>query len=320
MEYALGIDIGGTKTAFGIVNDLGEVVIEEVVTTKDFATAADLVNTIYDRVVAFGYASSILGIGVGAPNGNHYRGTIEFAPNLHWKGIIHLADLFEAKFNKPCILTNDANAAAYGEMIFGCAKGIKHFVSVTLGTGVGSGIIANGELLYGEHGIAGEYGHIRVVPNGRLCGCGRKGCLETYASSTGVVRSIVELKSDNKMISGLKWIENPSATDVFNLAKEGDLFAMEIVDYTAEILGSALADFAAFSDPKAYVLFGGIAQSGQAFADLVKKYMEQNILNIYKDAIEVKISSLHDKNAAVLGTASIVFGKYVYRKQIFILE
>jgi glucokinase len=308
-KLALGIDIGGTTTAFGVVNQQGEVLFEEVLTTRDYTEARDLVSAIYEKIESNAYLSRLIGIGVGAPNGNHYRGTIEFAPNLHWKGIIPLATLFTEKFNIPCTLTNDANAAAYGEMIFGNAKDLKHFVTITLGTGVGSGVIVNGELVYGEHGIAGEYGHIRVIPNGRVCGCGRKGCLETYASSTGVVRSIVELKSDNRMISALKWIETPTALDVFKLAEEGDLFALEIVEYTAEILGSALADFAAFSDPKAFILFGGIAQSGEKFAKRVKYFMEENILNIYKDNIEIRTSSLHDKNAAVLGTASIVFGK-----------
>jgi glucokinase len=308
-KLALGIDIGGTTTAFGVVNQHGDVLFEEVLTTRDYTEATDLVSAIYQKIESTDFLSNLIGIGVGAPNGNHYKGTIEFAPNLHWKGIIPLAALFKEKFNIPCTLTNDANAAAYGEMIFGNAKDLKHFVTITLGTGVGSGVIVNGKLVYGEHGIAGEYGHIRVIPNGRVCGCGRKGCLETYASSTGVVRSIVELHSDNRMISALKWIETPTALDVFKLAEEGDLFALEIVEFTAEILGSALADFAAFSDPKAFVLFGGIAQSGEKFAKRVKYFMEENILNIYKDNIEIRTSSLHDKNAAVLGTASIVFGK-----------
>ena len=192
-------------------------------------------------------------------------------------------------------------------MIFGNARDLKDFVTITLGTGVGSGVVVNGELVYGHDGFAGEYGHIRVIPNGRLCGCTRNGCLETYCSSTGVVRSIKELDSENKMLSALITLENPTAKDVFELADKGDLFAQEIVDYTAQILGSALADYACYSSPKAYVLFGGIAQHKGDFAHKVKLALEENILIIYKDKIDIRISSLHDKNAAVLGTAAHLF-------------
>lgn len=307
VKYALGIDIGGTNTAFGLVEENGNIAFETSVPTKDFTEPIDLVNAIFEITYDFLSENELVGIGIGAPNGNYFTGTIEFAPNLHWKGSIPLAKLFESKFNKPTLLTNDANAAAYGEMVFGAAKDLHHFVSITLGTGVGSGIITDKKLVYGAHGIAGEYGHIRFIPNGRTCGCGRKGCLETYTSSTGVVRSIVELNSDHKKISPLSWKENPTAIDVFNLATSGDLFAAEIVEYTAQILGSALADCIAFSDPQAYILFGGIAQSGQAFANRVKFHLEENCLNIYKNKVEIRISALHDKNAAVLGTAATVF-------------
>jgi glucokinase len=215
--------------------------------------------------------------------------------------------MFEHTFGKPALLTNDANAAAMGEMLFGNAKDVKDFVTITLGTGVGSGVIVNGNLVYGHDGFAGEYGHIRIIPEGRLCGCTRRGCLETYCSSTGVVRSIEELDSENKAFSSLMMMENPSAKNVFDEADDGDLFAKEIVDYTARLLGSALADYACFSSPKAYVLFGGIAQHSGDFAKKVKLYMEENILVIYKNKIEIRISSLHDRNAAVLGTAAHVF-------------
>ena len=308
-HQALGIDIGGTNIAFGLVNSEGKLTCEHSVPTHDFDRPEDFVSYIHHYLSEKNLLDQILGIGIGAPNGNHYTGEIQFAPNLHWKGRIPLAQMFEDTFHKPAILTNDANAAAYGEKLFGHAKDLDDFVTITLGTGLGSGIVTGGELLYGHHGIAGEYGHIRVIPGGRLCGCGRYGCLETYASSTGVVRSIQEMESSLKASSGLSGMEKPTARDVFELAEKGDAFALEIIDYTANILGNALADFIAFSDPQAFVLFGGIAQSGKDFAQKVKHYMEQNVLNIYKDSVEIRISALHDRNAGVLGTAASIFWK-----------
>lgn len=306
-KYSLGIDIGGTGIEYGLVTSKGKVIYENDFLTKDYPDPAMLVDAIFNDETIQANLSNMVGIGIGAPNGNFFTGTIEFAPNLSWKGIIPLAQMFEDKFQIRTKLTNDANAAAVGEMIFGNAKDIKDFVTITLGTGVGSGVIVDGKLVYGHDGFAGEYGHIRVIPNGRKCGCGRFGCLETYASSTGVVRSIHELDSENKPFSAVMQLENPSAKDVFDLAEQGDLFASEIVDYTAQILGSALADFACFSSPKAYVLFGGLAQSGPEFAKKVKHYLEENILIIYKDKIEIRISHLHDLNAAVLGAGSLAF-------------
>jgi len=306
-SFSLGIDIGGTGTEYGLVTVEGEVIYENDFPTTDFDDPSDLVEAIWNDPSVQGNLQNIIGIGIGAPNGNYFNGAIEFAPNLKWKGIIPLAKMFEEKFGKRTILTNDANAAAVGEMIFGNARDLKDFVTITLGTGVGSGIVVNGDLVYGHDGFAGEYGHIRVIPDGRTCGCTRKGCLETYASSTGVVRSIFELDSDNKSLSALVHMEKPTAKDVFHLADQGDLFAAEIVDYTARILGSALADYTCFSSPKAYILFGGIAQHGGSFASMIKKYMEENMLIIFKDKVEIRVSSLHDVNAAVLGAASLIF-------------
>ncbi len=308
-RYSLGIDIGGTGTEYGLVTDEGKIIYENDVLTTDFPTPLDLVDFIFKDESIQVYLQQIIGIGIGAPNGNYFHGAIEFAPNLKWKGVIPLAQMFKDKFKKPTLLTNDANAAAMGEMIFGNARDLKDFVTITLGTGVGSGVIVNGQLVYGHDGFAGEYGHIRVVPDGRLCGCGRKGCLETYTSSTGVVRSIKELDSENKSFSALMALENPSAKDVFDLADEGDLFAKEIVEFTAKTLGSALADYTCFSSPKAYVLFGGIAQHGGDFAGKVKRYMEENMLIIFRNKVEIRISSLHDLNAAVLGAGSLVFSE-----------
>lgn len=306
-KIALGIDIGGTKTAYGLVDHKGKILVENTSPTRKFATAQDLADFLYDFTTKSCDIDQLLGIGIGAPNGNQFTGTIDFAPNLHWKGIVPMVEIFEKKFRKKTLLSNDANAAAIGEKLFGNARDLTDFVEITLGTGLGSGIISNNELLFGKHGVAGEYGHIRVIPNGRVCGCGRKGCLETYASSTGVVRSIRELDSPNKKDSKLNQLTDPSAKQVFEMALEGDLFACEIVDYTAEILGSSLADFAAFSDPQAFVLFGGLSLSGNYFTDKVKKAMDANLLNIYQHKIEIRISALNKLNAAILGASAAVF-------------
>lgn len=306
-KYALGIDIGGTNTVFGVVDRDGNILHEGSQKTHSFIRPEDLVDYIYLELSKVDFHNQLIGIGVGAPNGNYYTGNIEFAPNLHWKGIIPLAKMFTEKFDVPALLTNDANAAAQGEMLFGSAIGLKDFVTITLGTGLGSGVIVDGQVVYGHDGLAGEYGHIRVVDNGRLCGCGRKGCLETYASATGVVRSIQELDSIHKSESELPYLVNPTSYDVNEAAKSGDEFAREILDYTAKILGSALADFLCFSSPKAYILFGGLAQAGKPFSEKVKSYLELNALKIYQNKVDVRISSIQDKNAAVLGTAASVY-------------
>ena len=309
-NLALGVDIGGTNIAFGLVNDSGNLSWEGAISTASCETPEQMVNAIYDRIQEYSEECNIVGIGIGAPNGNYFNGTIEFAPNLKWKGVLPIASLFESQFKTKAILTNDANAAAIGEMIYGSAKDLKDFVTITLGTGCGSGVVVNRKLIYGHDGFAGEYGHIRVINNGRLCGCGRKGCLETYASATGVVRSIEEYVSENKKQSKIFSADNPQATDVFRLAEQGDAFCMEIIEYTAKILGEALADFACFTSPQAYILFGGIAQNGPTFTDLVKKYMEGALLTIYKNKIEIRVSDLHDKNAAILGASSLVWNQH----------
>jgi glucokinase len=308
-DLVIGVDVGGTSTDFGFVDAKGQVISEHNLITAELADASSLVESLWLKCKELGFLDRIKGIGIGAPNGNFFTGTIEFAPNLKWKGIIPLAKLFSNRFQTEALLTNDANAAAIGEMLYGNARDLKDFVTITLGTGLGSGVIAGGELIYGHDGFAGEYGHIRVIPNGRLCGCGRKGCLETYVSATGVVRSIKEFDHPTKASSPLLSIDHPHAEDVFEAARKNDPFAMAIIEYTAETLGSALADYACFSSPKAYVLFGGIAQSGESFAVKVKDYMEKHLLNIYQNKIEIRISSLHDVNAAVLGAASLIWKK-----------
>lgn len=310
-HVALGVDIGGTTTAFGVVNRKGEVLFERVLNTRDYSDPKDLVLEILKTIEENGFLDKLLGIGIGAPNGNVFTGNIEFAPNLLWNGVVPISDMFEQTFHRPALVENDANAAAIGEHLFGNAQDLSDFVLITLGTGLGSGIFIDDKLVIGSQGFAGEYGHIVVVPQGRMCGCGRKGCLETYASSTGVVRSANEINSPNKSSSSI-WNEKElSAKNIFKEAIKGDAFANEIVSYTATILGEALANFAAFSNPKAYVLFGGIAQSNDFFTEKVKIAMEASALKIYQNHIEIRTSALHDRNAAVLGTAASLFWKAI---------
>lgn len=310
MEYfALGIDIGGTTTTFGLVNREGFIHYEKTLGTKDYSTANELLTEIFEVLKSKDLVQGILGLGIGAPNGNAKTGKIEFAPNLNWKGIVPICEIAEAIFQKPCILINDANAAAIGEKMFGKAKNASNFVSITLGTGLGSGIFINNELVEGANGFAGEFGHIRVVPEGRICGCGRKGCLETYASSTGVVRTYEEMRSN--LQNSMTYPETRSAKDIFNAAKSGDELCQNVVDFTAKTLGNALADFACFSDPEMFILFGGIAQSGEEFATNVEEIMNANILKVLENKIRVQNSSLHQQNAAVLGTAASIFWKVI---------
>ena len=305
-QLALGIDIGGTNIAFGLVDRQGTIIWESNFKTKDYATPTDFVKTLQEAIPTE-WVQQIVGVAAGAPNGNIATGRIEFAPNLHWKGMIPLAEILSQQFNVPAYVTNDANAAAIGEKIFGVAKLYNHFVTITLGTGLGSGIVNDGKIVNGGFGFAGEFGHFRTINNGRLCSCGRKGCLETYASATGMVRSISELEHASKSESALTQLPNPTSKDIVDLALAGDTFALYIIDFTAEILGNALADFMCFSNPEAYVLFGGCAHAGTFFSDKVKYHMEQNALNIYQNRTEILISELQDRNAAVLGTAAIVF-------------
>lgn len=307
-KFALGIDIGGTNTAFGLVDNNGVIHFHDSVSTTDYSDASLLIDAIYNKLQETKFKSMIAGIGIGAPNGNVFTGSIEFAPNLTWKGVIPVGKMFTSRFNVPSFLTNDANAAALGEKMYGAAKDLKDFVTITLGTGLGSGVVINDQLVYGSNGLAGEYGHIRVVQDGRDCACGRKGCLETYASSTGIVRSISLLESSNKESSILNSINSPTAIDIFNSADNGDLFSQEIIDFTAQILGNSLADFACFSNPEAFILFGGIAQNGEDFRANVQRHMEDGLLSIYKDKLEIRTSKLHGENAALLGASSLVWG------------
>ena len=310
--YVVGIDIGGTNTVFGIVDARGTIVATSSIKTGAYADVNDYVDEVCKHllplIIANGGVERIKGIGIGAPNGNYYSGTIEFAPNLPWKGVIPLANMFEERLGIPTALTNDANAAAIGEMTYGAARGMKDFIMITLGTGVGSGIVVNGQMVYGHDGIAGELGHtISRRENGRVCGCGRRGCLETYCSATGVARTAREFLTARTEPSLLRSIpaENITSKDVYDAAVKGDKLAQDIFEFTGTLLGEALADFIAFSSPEAIVLFGGLAKSGDYIIKPVQKAIDENVLNIYKGKTKLLISELKDADAAVLGASAL---------------
>jgi glucokinase len=311
--YVVGIDIGGTNTVFGIVDARGTIIDCDQVKTQAYAVVDDYADAVCNGLSKLfeknGGADKIKGIGIGAPNGNYYNGTIEFAPNLPWRGVIHLAAMFEERLGIPTALTNDANAAGIGEMTYGAARGMKDFIMITLGTGVGSGIVVNGQMVYGHDGFAGELGHTIIRRGGRVCGCGRKGCLETYCSATGVARTARELLTASTDPSLLRNIPAESITskDVYDAAVKGDKIAIEIFNFTGEILGEALADFVAFSSPEAIILFGGLAHAGDFIMKPVQKAMEENILPIYKGKTKLLFSEMKDSDAAVLGASALAW-------------
>lgn len=313
--YVVGIDIGGTNTVFGIVDARGTIIASNSIKTGAYPIFEGYVDEVCKNLLplinANGGMEKIRGIGVGAPNGNFYTGTIEFAPNLPWKGILPLASMYEEKLGIPTVLTNDANAAALGEMTYGAARGMKDFIMITLGTGVGSGIIINGQLVYGHDGFAGELGHIIVdhSEDARLCGCGRKGCLETYCSATGVARSAREKLTASTEPSLLRNIsaEKITSKDVYDAAVQGDEVAKDIFEYTGTILGAAIANFIAFSSPEAVILFGGLAKSGDFLLKPIRKAIDDNILAIFKGKTKLLVSELKDSDAAVLGASALAW-------------
>jgi glucokinase len=257
-----------------------------------------------------GGKKKIQGIGIGAPNGNFYTGTIEYAPNLLWKGIIPLAELVQKTFNLPAALTNDANAAAVGEMMYGAARGMKDFIMITLGTGVGSGIVANGHLVLGHDGFAGELGHITVIPNGRFHpGTGLYGSLESYASATGVVRTAQEFLLESEEPSLLRNIpaRELDSREVYNCALKGDALAKRVYEYTGKILGEAMANFVMFSSPQAIILFGGLTKAGDMLLDPVREHMEKNMLPIFRNKVKLIFSELKESDAAILGASALVW-------------
>jgi len=315
LEYAIGIDIGGTTAKFGIVNHRGEISNKGDLATNKRTTIENFIDELYEAmkpaIKEIGGEQLIKGIGVGAPNGNYYSGTIEYAPNLQWKGIIPLASLISKKFKKPCSLTNDANAAAVGEMMYGAARGMKDFIMITLGTGVGSGIVANGHIIYGHDGFAGELGHTIIRPGGRLhWGTGMKGSLETYASATGIAITAKELLDKKmKVESSLRKIPHNKidAKAVFDAAIAGDKIARGVFKYTGKILGEALANFIMFSSPEAIILFGGVIKAGKLLMDPVKKNMEKNLLPIFQNKVKLLFSELKESDAAILGASALVW-------------
>ena len=310
--YVVGIDIGGTNTVFGIVDARGNVVASSSIKTGRHADIKDYVEelktSLNNLLEANDATDKIAGIGVGAPNANYFTGAIEMAPNLPWKGRIPLAELLKEAFGVPVALTNDANAAAIGEMTYGVARGMKDFIMITLGTGVGSGIVVNGQLVYGHDGFAGELGHVIVKPsNGRMCGCGRTGCLEAYCSATGVARTareFLETRTDKSLLRNLP-IEGITSKDVYDAAVQGDKLAKEIFEYTGKIMGEAFANFIAFSSPEAIILFGGLSRSGELLMKPIKEAMDRNTLNIYKGKTKLLLSELKESDAAVLGASAL---------------
>ena len=311
-EIAIGIDIGGTNTVFGCIDSEGKTVAEGSIPTQtkehfeDYID--DLVAAIGDSIRNTGKEIFIVGVGIGAPNGSYRAGTIENAANLRWKGTLPIAQLMREKLNAPVKVTNDANAAALGERIFGGAKGMSDFMVITLGTGLGSGIVVNGDLLYGYEGFAGEVGHVIVRPGGRECACGRKGCLETYVSATGVKRTVYKLLAKHLGDSTLRDIpfNDLNAKMVAEAANRGDLVALETFKYTGKMLGEALSNVASVTAPEAIFLFGGLAKAGDLLFDPVRKVMEENLLFLYKGKIKLLPSQLGD-NAGIFGAAALIW-------------
>ena len=306
------MDLGGTNSVCGIVDARGNILCTDSVKTQQYPNIEDYIqavcNILMPMIEKVGGIEKIKGFGIGAPNGNYYNGTIEHAPNLPWKGIVPMANMFKTKLGIPVALTNDANAAAIGEMTYGAARGMKNFIVITLGTGVGSGIVINGQLVYGCDGFAGELGHVIMRrEDGRLCGCGRKGCLETYCSATGVARTAREILTKDSTPSLLRDLnpEEITSKDVYDAAVKGDAIALKIFDFTGKILGEALADFAAFSSPEAFIFFGGLTKSGKYIMDPIKDSYNENVMPIFKGKAKMLVSELKDSDAAVLGASAL---------------
>ncbi|MCD8394580.1 MAG: ROK family protein [Bacteroidales bacterium] len=311
--YVLGIDIGGTNTVFGIVDARGVVLASNSIKTAKHHNINDYIDELYNEVMKLLEANDavgkIHGIGIGAPNANYFTGVIEDGVNLPWPTPIPLAQLVSDKFGIPVAITNDANAAAIGEMTYGAARGLKDFIMITLGTGVGSGIVINGQLVYGHDGFAGELGHTIVKRNnGRLCGCGRAGCLEAYCSATGVARTareFLEVRANEPSLLRNIPIEAITSKDVYDAAIAGDKLAKDIFEYTGQILGEAFADFTVFSSPEAIILFGGLAKSGELLLKPLRNAMEKNMMPIFKGKVKILLSELKEADAAVLGASAL---------------
>ena len=312
-DVVIGIDIGGTFTKYGICDQKGRIFVEDYISTREYETVKDFTIALREHLQAALQKNNIefdiKGIGIGAPNGNYYTGKIEFAPNLKWKGVIDLSKVVSEAFDVPVVVTNDANAAALGEMLFGDARDMDNFIMITLGTGLGSGLVVNGKVVYGHDGFAGELGHIRAVDNGRQCGCGKRGCLETYVSATGIKRTVFELLADENLESEFRKIPFSRLKPklITALAEKGDPIALKAFEKTGFLLGRSLADTVAHVSPQAIFLFGGLAKSGSWIINPTKKSMEEHLLSIYKNKIDILPSALLKKNIAVLGAAALMW-------------
>ena len=314
-QVALGVDIGGTNTKYGIVNHRGEILAKGSLKTDEYPKVEDFIDALYSKVTPLleqhCSQKQFDGIGVGAPNANYYSGTIEQAPNLHWKGIVPFAELMTKKFGVPCKMTNDANAAALGEMMFGAARGMKDFIMMTLGTGVGSGIISNGQLIYGHDGFAGELGHTIVKPGGRKhWSTGSEGSLEAYASATGITITAKKMRAEfpSSMLNNYPE-DQVNSKVVYECAMNGDPIAIEVFRYTGQKLGEALANFVMFSSPEAILLFGGVIKAGDFILKPTKLHMERNLLPIFRNKVKLVFSELDEADAAILGASALVWEK-----------
>ena len=312
--FVVGVDIGGTGTKFGIVDNVGNVLFASEISTKKHEQVHTFIDELHQELSVLiekvGGVGRIKGIGVGAPNGNVYTGNIEYAPNLPWKGIIPLARMLQDKFKIPVRLTNDANAAAVGEMMYGAAQGMKDFIMITLGTGVGSGIVANGQLVYGHDGFAGELGHTTIIPDGRLHpGTGKKGSLESYASATGVAQSAIEILENTDRPSLLRDIPKGELNSkaVFEAATKGDEVAKEVFAFTGKVLGMALANFVMFSSPEAIILFGGLTKAGDLILKPTREHLEANVIEKFQNKVKILISHLKESDAAILGASALMW-------------
>ena len=314
-KYAIGIDVGGTNTKFGVVNKNGEILIQDRIKTNEKENVEGFIEVLAEKlqpmIDQYGGPEAFVGIGMGAPNANYYQGTIEYAANLKWKGIIPMADIMEEKFKIQTKLTNDANAAAVGEMQYGIAKGMKNFITITLGTGVGSGVIIDGKIVLGYNGFAGELGHVIVRNGGRLHqGTGLCGSLESYASATGVRDTAIEFLQANPDINSLLssyTIDELTSETVFKCAEQGDVLANEVFEFTGQILGEALATFVHFSAPEAIVLFGGLTKAGDLIMKPTRQAMEDNLLQVFKNKVKILYSDLQEADAAILGASALVW-------------
>ena len=312
-NYVVGMDIGGTNTVFGIVDARGNILCHDSIKTQAYSAIEEYIDAVCEKLLPMIQTQvefeNLKGLGIGVPNGNYYSGCIEQAANLPWKGVVPIASMFSEKTGLPVVLTNDAKAAAIGEMTYGAARGMKDFIMITLGTGIGSGIVINGQPVYGYDGFAGELGHVIVRPEGRSCGCGRYGCLETYCSATGIVRTAREMLVASTEPSLLRRIpvEELTSKDLYEAAVREDKLALDIFCFTGTVLGEALANFVLFSRPEAIILFGGLAKAGHFIMDPIREAMEANMYNVFKGKVKLLFSELKDADAAVLGASALAW-------------